>query len=214
MGYCGDAWISDYTYKAVLAYRGLSAVRAIASQQVQPSLLLWGRIVDGKPVLEPAFQVTTRPVLPSRPGPYRIEGLTAAGATLFNLSFEALQVADDPSGSRHFAFAVPLDQTRAAQLQSLRLSAAGSPAAVRTRPAAQLRVGKPADLIRAQRTPNGVRLQWDPTVHPMVLVRDPDTGEVLSFARGGEVEVGTSKNAVDVTLSDQVLSNRSRVEVR
>jgi hypothetical protein len=48
----------------------------------------------------------------------------------------------------------------------------------------------------------------------MVLVRDPDTGEVLSFARGGEVEVGTSKAAVDVTVSDQVLSHRSRVEVR
>ena len=214
MGYCSGAWISDYTYKAVLAYRGLSGVSAYASQQAQPSLLLWGRIVDGKPVLEPAFQVTTRPVLPSRPGPYRIEGLTAAGGTLFDLSFEALQVADDPSGSRHFAFAVPLDQTRAAQLQNLRLTAAGSPAAVRTRPAPQLRVGKPADLIRAQRTPNGVRLQWDSTVHPMVLVRDPDTGEVLSFARGGEVEVGTSKAAVDVTVSDQVLSHRSRVEVR
>ena len=213
MGYCGGAWISDYTYKAVMDYRALSGVRA-AVQQQQPSLLVWGRIVDGKPVLEPAFQVMTRPVLPTRPGPYRIEGRTAAGTTLFNLSFEALEVADDPSGSRHFAFAVPLDQTRAAQLESLRLTAPGSPAAVRTRPAPQIRLGNAADLVKAQRTTSGVRLHWDSTLHPMLLVRDPDTGEVLSFARGGEVEVGTTKGALDVTLSDQVLSGRSRVVVR
>lgn len=213
MGYCSGAWISDYTYKAVLAYRGFSGVRAGASLQEQPSLLVWGRIVDGKPVLEPAFQVITRPVLPSRPGPYRIEGRTAAGTTLFTLSFEALQVADDPSGSRHFAFAVPLDETRAAQLESLRFTAPGTPAAVRTRPAPQLRLRNGYDLVRAQRTATGVTLRWDSAAHPMLLVRDPDTGEVLSFARGGEVEVGTTKGALDVTVSDQVLSGHSRVVV-
>jgi hypothetical protein len=48
----------------------------------------------------------------------------------------------------------------------------------------------------------------------MLLVRDPDTGEVLSFARGGEVEVGTTKGTLDVTVSDQVVGSRSRVVVR
>jgi hypothetical protein len=213
MGYCGDPWISDYTYMAVLAYRGFSVARASAIQQEQPSLLVWGRIVGGKPVLEPAFQVVTRPVLPTRPGPYRIEGRTAAGTTLFNLAFEPLEVADDPTGARHFAFAVPVDPTRVAQLVSLRLMAPGSPAVVRTRPAPQLRLGHAADLVRARRTAKGVTLQWNSAAHPMVLVRDPDTGEVLSFARGGEVEVGTTKSALDVTVSDQVLSGRSRVVV-
>jgi hypothetical protein len=213
MGYCVGVWISDYTYKAVLAYRGLSAVRAGAFQQPEPSLLIWGRIVDGKPVLEPAFQIVTRPVLPNRPGPYRLEGLTANGTTLFDLSFEALEVADDPSGSRHFAFAVPINQVRAAELEHLRLTAPGSAAAVRTRPAPQLRLGRPADLVAANRTASGVRLRWDQRAHPMLLVRDPDTGEVLSFARGGEVEVRTIKDVLDVAVSDQVMSTPLRVVV-
>jgi hypothetical protein len=214
MGYCADPWISDYTYKAIMDYRGTNAIRAGAAQQVQPTLLVWGRIVNGKAVLEPAFQVVTRPVLPNRPGPYRIEGRTLAGTSLFNLSFEALEVADDPNGARHFAFAVPLDPSRAAQLQNLRLVAPGSPAAVRARPAPGLRLRKAADSIRAHRTARGVMLQWDSVAHPMLLVRDPDTGEVLSFARGGEVEVGTTKAVLDVTVSDQAVGSRSRVVVR
>jgi hypothetical protein len=156
----------------------------------------------------------TRPVLPSRRGPYTIEGRTLAGTALFSLSFEALEVADDPSGARHFAFAVPLDPIRTARLESLRLIAPGSPAAVRTRPAPQLRLGNAGDLVSARRTAKGVTLQWNSAAHPMLLVRDPDTGEVLSFARGGEVEVVTTKAALDVTVSQQVVSSRSRVVVR
>ena len=214
MGYCGGAWISDYTYNAVLAYRDFSAASAAAFRPKQSSLLVWGRIVNGKPVLEPAFQVVTRPVLPGRPGPYRLEGRTSVGTTLFNFSFEALEVADDPGGARHFAFAVPLDATRASQLKSLSLLAPGSPAAVRTRPPQQLRLGQVPNEVRAHRTAQGVTLQWDSAVHSMLLVRDPDTGEVLSFARGGEVEVRTTKSTLDVTVSDDVLSHRSQVLVR
>ena len=213
MGYCADPWVSDYTYKAVLAYRASSTLQASIFQQEQPCLLLWGRIVDGQAVLEPAFQVVTRPKLPSRPGGYRIEGRTLGGGTAFSLSFEPLEVADDPSGSRHFAFAVPLDQVRAAQLESLRLVGPGAAAAIRTRPAAQLRRGAAPEPIRARRTARGVSLEWNATQHPMVMVRDPDTGEVLSFARGGSVEVLTDKKELDVTVSDQVVSHRRRLMV-
>lgn len=214
MGYCVDPWVSDYTYEAVLAYRAVgTAMQARAPQEEQPCLLVWGRIVNGQAVLEPAFQVVTRPVLPSRPGAYRIEGRTLAGATVFSLSFDALEVADDPSGSRHFAFAVPLDRMRAAQLESLRFMAPGTPAAIRMRPALQLRLGAPPEAIKAQRTARGVSLTWNPALHPMVMVRDPDTGEVLSFARGGTVEVPTAKGELDLTVSDQVLSRRTRLVI-
>jgi hypothetical protein len=213
MGYCGDPWVSDYTYNAVLAYRAVNPLQATVSQAEQPCLLLWGRIVNGQPVLEPAFQVSTRPKLPSRPGGYRIEGLTSAGAAVFSLSFDALEIADDPSGSRHFAFAVPLDEARATRLESVRLTAPGAPAALSRRPPPQLRRGAAPDAIRARRTAQGVSVQWDATIHPMVMVRDPDTGEVLSFARGGSVEVPTAKGELDVTASDQVLSRRIRLVV-
>jgi hypothetical protein len=38
----------------------------------------------------------------------------------------------------------------------------------------------------------------------MVMVRDPETGEVLSFARGGQVEIATPRSAVEVIASDGV----------
>jgi hypothetical protein len=41
-------------------------------------------------------------------------------------------------------------------------------------------------------------------------VRDPDTGEVLSFARGGDARVWTRKPVVDLEVSDGVQSQRVR----
>jgi hypothetical protein len=47
----------------------------------------------------------------------------------------------------------------------------------------------------------------------MIMVRDPDTGEVLSLGRGGETEVETSKSELDVIVSDRVGSHQVRVPV-
>jgi hypothetical protein len=42
------------------------------------------------------------------------------------------------------------------------------------------------------------------------MVRDPDTGQVLSFARGGNVRVWTEKRQVDLEVSDGTRSHRVR----
>jgi hypothetical protein len=55
-----------------------------------------------------------------------------------------------------------------------------------------------------------VRLLWNAAAHPMVMVRDPDTGEVLAFARGGDARVWTSKSELDLEVSDGVQSQRVR----
>ena len=65
--------------------------------------------------------------------------------------------------------------------------------------------------IEARRTAAGVALRWDATAHPMVMVRDAETGEVVSFARGGEVDVATRKRTLDVVVSDRVGSRTVRV---
>jgi hypothetical protein len=132
------------------------------------------------------------------------------GTRLFSLSFDATPVADDPHGSQHFAFAVPLDPARTGRLGSLRLTAPGGQMAAQSRAAVQLQKIGAADSIVVQRDAGAVALKWNSAAHPMVMVRDPDTGEVLSFARGGNARVWTAKGEVDLQVSDGVQSYRLR----
>jgi hypothetical protein len=212
MGYCANPWISDYTYEGILAFRtaGEGAIAAAAATAPQRCLLVWGRIVDGRAVLEPAFEIVTRPSLPKASGPYSVEARTDDGARLFSLSFDASEVADSRRGARQFAFAVPLGGVSGNQVGSLRLSGPGGEvAAVRAAAAQGLRAAEPA--VEARAIAGGVALRWDAAARPMVMVRDPDTGEVLSFARGGQASVATSKRTLDVVVSDRVGSRRVRV---
>jgi hypothetical protein len=211
MGYCLDPWISDYTYRGVLAFRSTHPAAA-ASSQAQRCLLVWGRIVGGRPVLEPAFEVVTRPRLPRGPGPYSISAVSDDGGRLFELAFDAEVVADDPHDGRMFAFAVPLDPSAAARLAMLRLAGPAGEAVIA--PAAAALAGPaPADSVRVERSAEGLALHWDPTVHPMIMIRDSETGQVLSFARGGEARVVTGKPAVELVVSDGLRSTAKRVSL-
>jgi hypothetical protein len=212
MGYCFEnPWISDYNYQAEMTFRGSSASLRMAAAP-QPSLLLWGRIVNGRPVLEPAFQVVTRPSLPSSGGPYSITATASDGTRLFTLSFAPTAAADDPQGGSHFAFAVPLDSERAARLASLQLSGPGG-MVVTSRPTANLQGGT-AQVPVGRREGRSVVIQWNASVNPTIMVRDPDTGQVLSFGRGGTARVWTEKDQLDLDLSDGVRSQRLRLAIK
>jgi len=47
----------------------------------------------------------------------------------------------------------------------------------------------------------------------MALVRDPATGQILSFARGGKLDITFQGRELDVTFSDGVSSVRQRIPV-
>jgi hypothetical protein len=210
MGYCNNEWISDYTYTSVLDYRGTHAdVENAFAQAMQPCLLVWGRIVDGQPVLEPAFQVATRASLPAAPGPYSVEGRAADGSSVFHVSFAPDQVADDPASGAQFAFAVPLQPDQAERLVAMHLVERGRRiASVRTSAGA---VGAAA-LVEATRLGGGrVGLRWDASAHPMLMVRDPVTGQVLSFARSGRSEIVTDRGELDLQLSTGVRGRSIRL---
>ncbi len=209
MGYCGDPWISDYTYRGVMDFRSTASAGASA-QRERPSLLVWGRIVNGRAVLEPAFQVVTRPVLPSRPGAYSVEGLASDGSRVFGLSFDATEVADDARGARHFAFAVPLDERSAGRLETIRLTGPGAGMVAVSAPPASLRA-TPAEPVSVTRSAAGVALRWDATAHPMIMVRDVRTGQVLSFARGGSAVVPAGGSEVELVMSNGVRSTSATV---
>jgi hypothetical protein len=211
MGYCPNKWISNYNYQAVFNYLLAPSppfLGSVASNAVQPCLMVWGHIIDGAIVLEPAFQMTTRSSLPARSGPYSLEAMAADGSSLFALSFEPNEVADAQRSQQNFAFAVPLAASRAVQLSKLRVAGRGREAV------ALSQTGGAPDSVAIRRVSGGrVALRWNATAHPMVMVRDAETGQVLSFARGGDVELSTTKSQLDVVVSNGVKSHLKRMRV-
>jgi hypothetical protein len=206
MGYCSNEWISDYTYVNVLNYRAQQPTVAGVSQAVQPALLVWGRVERDRLVLEPAFRVTTRPSLPEAPGPYRIEGRAADGSILFRADFAPAEVADVPDAPRSFAFAIPLSAARADRLASLALVGEGRTATVSASP-------QPAAVDVSPGPAGRVRIRWDASRAPVVLVRDPATGQVISFARGGQADLVTSRRELALSVADRVGGREFRVVV-
>ena len=218
MGYCDPKWIGDYTYKAVMSYLisppPAPVMSAELGQAEQPCLLVWGHIRNGEPVLEPAFQVNTRPRMPRRPGPYSVDATAEDGSQLFSLSFAPSQIADAPGDHQSFVFAVPISNTRAGRLHTLRLAGpGGQKARSRTAPVGPL-LSANAEPAQVRRVPGGkVGVRWDARRHPMVMVRDVETGDILSFARGGSVDVVTRNRKLDLVFSDGVQSQAKRVAV-
>ncbi len=215
MTYCDPEWISDYTYRGVLQFRtsgdGETSGDARAAA-AEPSLLVWGRMDAEGAVLEPAFEITTRPRLPAEPGPYRVEGLDAAGAVLFSVPFRGSPLAEVNEGMRQFAFAIPSRLAHTDRLERIRLVGPGVSAERRSAPSAAGRIAPPAALRR--RAGGEVRLEWDAARRPMALVRDPATGEVLSFARDGGAALRTASPQLEVLFSDGVRTTRSTLRVQ
>ncbi|MGD2120488.1 MAG: fibronectin type III domain-containing protein [Gemmatimonadota bacterium] len=209
MSYCGPEWISDYNYEKILDYREMQGGYGAPSQP-EPSLLVWGRMEGGRIVLEPSFQVATTPVLPSGTGEFLLEGTDGSGEALFALSFQPVPIPDAQDGSGHFAFAIPLRFIRMTELEGLRVSGGGrSPAVLEPRVGAR-RIPTPEPEVRAG-AGTSVEVTWDQAAFPMALVRDPATGDVLSFARGGRVSLSVAAGEVELVFSDGL---RSREPVR
>ena len=216
MGYCSNSWISDYNYKAILAYRQANPLVLASADAARPGLLVWGRIVHGEVILEPTYELVARPVLPAATGRHRLELTGQNGESLVALSFDGEQIADSPTADQTFAFVIPMELLRGRALARLRVTSgnrsqeAREPDAVR-RPLAR----EPGDLPRVTRTARGtVRISWTDAGVQGVLVRDAHTGDILSFVRGGDAIVRTNATDLELTLSNGVRSERHRVVVR
>ena len=157
MSYCDPAWISDYHLANALGFRLFDEVSdgTAAAPVPDRSLLLWGGVdARGTPYLEPAFVTDAPPALPDSAGEYRLAGRTADGREIFSLGFAMPEVADG-DGSSSFVFALPV-----------RAGWAGSLAAI------------------ALTGPGGTVTMDGDTDRPMVILRDPQTGQVRGILRG------------------------------
>jgi hypothetical protein len=90
-------------------------------------------------------------------------------------------------------------------LETIRLAGPGVGMAAMSASPAALRAA-PAEPLSLMRSAGGVAVRWDAAAHPMIMVRDGRTGEVLSFARGGNVIVPADGGEVELVLSDGVRS--------
>jgi hypothetical protein len=209
MGYCSPEWISDYNWQAMLGYRQGGPNNTPAAVDARGGLLIWGRITPAGPVLEPAFFVDAPASLPGG-GPHRLELTGAGGTTLMSVAFSASEVADTPTGPEQaFAFVLPVSGAVADQVRELRLTSGGrrvvrQSAVTAVDPATALARGSAGEAV----------IRWNAARYPMVLVRDGATGQLLSFARGGEVRLSSAVGSVSLTYSDGVRSRRENRTLR
>ena len=132
------------------------------------SLLLWGGMdPEGEPFLEPAFVVDAPAALPDSAGEYRVTGRTASGGELFSLSFTMPETADG-DGSSSFVFALPVQPGWAENLSSVTLAG-----------------------------PEGSASLDGDSDRPMVILRNPRTGQVRGFLRDLPPATQAAKAAED-----------------
>lgn len=209
MGYCRDVWISDYTYVGMLNWIAAHPTyQASVAAAEQPALLVWGRIVNGRPVLEPAFEISARPQLPA-PGLNRLVALDERGDAVFSIPFTADRIADLPGDEASFAFVVPRSMLRGRVLGSLRVVTRGGEAT--SIPAGD--VGADPGISFSRTGPRAVRVRWDAARFPVIMVRGPK-GQVLSFARGGDATIASGDAELEVNFSNRVRSARRLIRVR
>ena len=224
MSYCDPVWASDYTFDAVMQMRlarpgGVpSAFTAASSGPAGASdgLLIWGEWSEGAgPQLLPA--VAMRGVPPAVPTvSATVRGYDAQGALLFAEGVEGLAVdhADDPT-TRHFTHFVPLAPALRDRLHRIELD---SPIGTVDRTTEVTPAGLPVAPLRLEieALPAGaagapamgaapLRIRWNEEGFPLAVIRDGESGRIISFARSGEISLPRPAGAsIEVLLSDGV----------
>ncbi len=207
MGYCVPAiWISDYVYKSVLAYRAGAPIPIAAQSQREECVLVWGRMEGGRVQLEPGFVFEMMPHPPTGAG-HALSLRDEQGHEVYHAEFAPVEMADGGEGESSFAFAIPLQAFGRAKLGSLEVERGGETLARRTLLSEELRLSA-LERTMVLRGKGGLNLRFDPLAHPMALVRNARTGEVVAFSRDGQFQMADPNGELEVHLSDGVRSQR------
>jgi hypothetical protein len=223
MSYCYPRWVSDYTYRGVMEFRG--TVDAAAAEQAladapaaapsavapvaaaEPLLIVTGQ-VDAEGIrLDPLFVVEAAP-MPFAAGPYRLIAWDAGGTTIVDIAFDTVRV----SGSEQpeaILLAVPLGRHQATLLGGVRIEERGV-VLVDRRPVLRTFAAQPA---QATRLPDGsVRVSWDGRAFAAALIFDGPGGLLLARDASGEAVVRASGDALELLLSDGLRTVLERLE--
>lgn len=219
MGYCNNEWISDYNWSKVMTYRQSSGF--VSNSDAGDGLLVWGRVVNGRVVLEPAFRVNA-PYTPTASQPtHFVDALDATGNILFELPIAADKIDHvTDRDERQFAVVLPwsvsleqsLSQVRVRDVRSPVVAASrASESAVNARLARGVRQQKPLAMPDPQSdvqtaAAGHIRIRWNSEKYPMAMVRDARSGLIMGYARHSGDVVLSQGRTVDVVFSDGVRS--------
>ncbi|HJV38253.1 MAG TPA: IPT/TIG domain-containing protein [Geothrix sp.] len=211
MGYCSPNWVSDYVYKKILDFRsgtgGLirstdeDAPLPQAQSTARECLIVRGIVhADGQVDLLPAFRTRSLPTAAPRSGDYALECVDRKNQTVFTTPVELTDLGCWPKGwERHFVMALPLEAATLDAITGLRMVKEGKTLASLRATSAE------APAPEFQRLQDGkVQVTWDVSVHPALLVRDADSGEVVAILSGGRQTFATRSKRFDLVLSDGV----------
>lgn len=212
MGYCTPNWISDYVYKKVLDFRtGTGGFLQVGAEDATPAkeltqatecFLVRGILhKDGSVTFLPGFRTQALPTPVPAASSARLRGVDAQGRELFDQPLELLGLGCGPmEGEQHFLVALPTASTALTGLAQVQVRVDGE---LKGRKA--LMAPTPAFEPEALQLPNGrMRLTWDAQAHEAVMVRHPETGEVLAILTGGKAEFAVDAKApasLEVVLS-------------
>jgi hypothetical protein len=221
MGYCNPAWVSEYNYSRALTFRQsapfvtpavlASAHTASASAAASPvnGLLVWGRIVHGRAILEPSVTVHAPATLVSGLPTHEIIVRDSTGRVRQRWPIVADAVDHYAATESQFAAVVPLDEDLATALDAVELRELRSARILVSRRAARTR-GTTASTdaaVASRALPSGrVRFAWNQRRWPMAVVFDDTDGRILAFARDTLTAIVTRGRRVRVVLSDGVRS--------
>jgi hypothetical protein len=199
MSYCGDEWISDYTFKGMLARREETELPDAGTAPRQAMLVVSGQIIAGELTLNPVYTLSTRAELPQS-GPHRLELRDASGRALYSASFAGQRVAHVGDGTdEHFAFAIPVSALAGGIPAQLEVQARGRSATLRAPDRPALRVAPSAAAVREG---NLLRVTWSDPATRGLVVRDAATGLILTIARGNTALVRAQSGELEILASD------------
>jgi hypothetical protein len=211
MSYCDNQWVSEYNYRRVLELRANAQLNSVLPPT--STVLLSGSISGGRVMIDPGLAVDTRPT-PSDPnGSFVAEGRARDGRLLFSHRFTPYAVSDARRDEEAFVLAVPMAAELRASLHEVAVREVRGSREGRRRRA--LFTTSDADAFRLSRSVRGgSMLEWSTAEHPMLLIRDRESGVTLGVARTGSIDLSLfgAPGQLDILASDGVTSVRYRID--
>lgn len=220
MAYCRPNWVSDYVYKKILDFRtGTGGFLQVGAEdaalpkdraQATECLLVRGIVrKDGEVVFLPGFRTRALPTAAPAEGKHHLRGVDAEGRKVFEEPIELLSLGCGPlEGERHFLVALPSDRAPLASLARLQVLEGDM---VKTDKALSAAPAETPEAVLV--APGRARLRWDAQAHEAVMVRHPETGEVLAILTGGQAEFTVDAAKAPAQL-DLVLSGAHMAPVQ